>query len=184
MEIISNSLEITGYTVKIWEREAFHIVGYTLIVPPGRKGAGMIPKFWDEVAADGRLAKLTNAEPTRPWLLGLGSWDPECEPHGQRYTICIEQTPHTDLLSLAPDPQFYTTEISDTAWMCFELTEKQFLERFWRDNPYKMMVKLGYAFNTAGFNTGLHFDVYPPEFDRETNPNMQFWITVVKKEQE
>jgi hypothetical protein len=53
-------------------------------------------------------------------------------------------------------------------------------DRFWRDNPYKMMGVLGYAFNGRDFSVGLHFDVYPPGFDPVQNPAMEFWITVVK----
>ena len=34
MKYLGNSEEITGFRVKIWEREAFKITGYTYIVPP------------------------------------------------------------------------------------------------------------------------------------------------------
>ena len=67
--------------------------------------------------------------------------------------------------------------------MCFETTQKEFDERFWRDNPYTMMKKLGYQFHRGregDYSVGLHFDAYPPDYDPEENPLMEFWITVVK----
>ncbi len=41
------------------------------------------------------------------------------------------------------------------------------------------MAKLGYAFHTGSFDVGLHFDAYPPGYDPERNPVMEFWITVI-----
>lgn len=64
--------------------------------------------------------------------------------------------------------------------MCFETTQRKLDERLWRDDPYKMMGKLGYEFNTKDYSVGLHFDAYPPDYDPETNPTMEFWITVVR----
>jgi predicted transcriptional regulator YdeE len=180
MEYLTNSEAITGYKVKILKRDAFKVTGFTLIVPPGRRGVDMIPQFWKDVASDGRLGKLTQASSIRPWVLGLGSWDPECEKHGQRYTICIEETEQTDFSHLAEEHALFTMEIGATDWMCFEMTHAQFEARFWRDNPYKMMPKLGYQFNMSGYGVGIHFDAYPPDYDPNKNPTMEFWITIVK----
>ncbi|MDH5441899.1 MAG: hypothetical protein OEY31_14960, partial [Candidatus Bathyarchaeota archaeon] len=94
MQYLEKSEEITGYRVKSWKRDAFRIKGYTIIVPPGRPT--MPRELWKAVSADGRLDKLIKASSVRPWILGLGSWDPECEKGGQRYTVCIEETEHTD----------------------------------------------------------------------------------------
>jgi len=88
METLEHSLAIIGYKVRIRKRGAFKVMGYTILVPP--HSDDLIPQFWREVADDGRLEILKNASSVRPWILGLGSWDPECEKHGQRYTICIE----------------------------------------------------------------------------------------------
>ena len=101
MEYLEKGEEITGYRVKIWKRDAFNIKGYTIIVPPGPSGRTMPQEFWKTVIADERLEKLTKASSVRPWVLGLGSWDPECEKGGQRYTICIEETGHTDFTHLS-----------------------------------------------------------------------------------
>ena len=80
MEYLEKSEEITGYRVKIRKREAFNVAGYTIIVPPGP--GKEIRQFWKDVITDGRLDKLTKASSIQPWVLGLGSWDPECEKGG------------------------------------------------------------------------------------------------------
>ncbi len=84
MEFLPQSEALTGYKVKVTHRGPFRVTGYTLIVPPGLydPAGDPVPRFWHEVTADGRLAKLIAASAVRPWVLGLGSWDPECEPHG------------------------------------------------------------------------------------------------------
>jgi hypothetical protein len=64
--------------------------------------------------------------------------------------------------------------------MCFEMIQSIYDERFWKDNPYRMMPKLGYQFHTGNYDVGLHFDAYPPYYDQVSNPAMEFWITVVK----
>ena len=184
MEYLERSEELTGYRVKIWKRDAFNVTGYTIIVP-ARPGPGnKIREFWDDIIADGRLGKLTEASSVQPWVLGLGSWDPECEKGGQRYTICIEETEYTDFSNLSKEYRLFTKEIGASDWMCFEMTLDKFFERFWRDNPYKMMGKLGYQFHTreGDYSVGLHFDAYPPHlsFPLEGNSVVEFWITVVK----
>jgi len=179
MEYLERSEEIVGYRVKIMHREAFKIRGYTLIVPEHKEY--LVPQFWNEISADGRLEKLKKASSVQPWVLGLGTWDAECEKRGYRYTICIEETEHTDFTSLAQEYTLFTKQIGASDWMCFELTEKKGEERdFWKDNPYVMMKKLGYRFNARDDSVGLHFDAYPPDHDPESNPVMEFWITVAK----
>ncbi len=179
MEYLEQSEQLVGYKVKVVRRGPFTVVGYTLIVPPDSDH--LIPQFWRDVIADGRLEALKKASTTPPWVLGLGSWDPECEKRGQRYTICIEETEHTDFSQLARADPLYRTTISDSEWMCFELSADTPGGKFWRDNPYVMMKTLGYRFYTGGENTGLHFDAYPPGYDAKTNPAMEFWITVTPR---
>lgn len=180
MPYLDNSQDIVGYRVKIVRRDAFRVKGYTLIVPPGTAGEGAIPAFWRDVRADGRLAKLVAASSVRPRVRGLGSWDPECERGGQRYTICLEETPYTDLTRLEREYALFSKEIGASDWMCFEMTWDTLEGRFWRDDPYKMMKRLGYRFHAGDLSVGLHFETYPPELALETNPAVEFWITVVE----
>jgi hypothetical protein len=166
MEYIEHSETITGYRVKLMCRAAFRVTGYTLIVPPHEDER--VAQFWRDVTADGRLEQLRNASTVRPWLLGLGSWDAECERYGQRYTICIEQTACTDFTSLARAHRLFTKEIGASEWLCFEMTRAKYDERFWQDNPYRMMKRLGYKFYARGDSVGLHFDAYPPDYGAVT----------------
>jgi predicted transcriptional regulator YdeE len=181
MEYIERSEEITGYRVKVMSREAFTVVGYTIVVPP--RDQTMIRRFWDDVVADGRLEALKAASSVPPWYLGLGSWDPACQKGGQRYTICIEETDHTDFAPLALQHSLFPKDIGASDWMCFEMMRKgpEDDRKFWKANPYKMMGKLGYQFHTGpGYGLGLHFDACPPDYNEDTNPACEFWITVVK----
>jgi predicted transcriptional regulator YdeE len=179
MTILERSEEITGYKTYVVHRPAFTITGYTLIVP-AHADRELIPQFWSDVLGDGRLEALKGASRVPAWVLGLGSWDAACEKHGQRYTLCIEATQHTDFTALARRQALFTMEIGESDWLCFKLTQAKYDARFWRDNPYKMMKPLGYQFNMDAPNVGLHFDAYPPGCDEAHQPEMEFWITVKK----
>lgn len=178
MAYIEQSEAICGYKVKIVHRGPVKIAGFTRIIPP--RGDELVGRFWDEVSADGRLDGLKSASSAPVWVLGLGSWDPECQKGGFRYTICIEETEGVDFSALERAYPLYRAVIDETDWMQFEMTVEAHRSRFWHDNPYKMMKPLGYAFNTGGFNTGLHFDAYPPGFAGTPEARMEFWITVKK----
>ena len=179
MIYLDGSEELTGYRVKVMQREAFRVTGYTLIVPPGANK--MIPMFWDDIISDGRLERLKQVSAVPTWVLGMGSWDEACEKHGSRYTICIEENEHTDISQLSSGEALFSKAIGASDWLCFEMTQQKYDERFWRDNPYKMMKVLGYRFRMDDPSVGLHFDAFPPDFDLETNPAMEFWIAVFKQ---
>ncbi len=176
VEYLEGSERTVGYRTKIRRKKAFQVTGYTLIVPPKAEGQ-LIPRFVGELMADGSLEALAKAAPVRPWVLGLGSWDPECEPGGQRYTVCIEETEGADLGRLSTKHPLHTQRFEACEWMCFEMTDKQ----LWRDDPYTMLRKLGYRFH---LRVGVHFDAFPPEFDKERNPAVELWISVAKASEE
>ncbi len=185
MIYVEGSEQITGYKVKLMSRGPFRVTGYTLVAPPGKRGAAMVPRLWDEVIADGRLARLSAASSVPTPIFGLGSWDPECPKGGQRYTICIEETDKTDFTGLAAEFSLFTKQIGASDWLCFETSlGKAYPDRFWRDNPYKMMGPLGYRFKTGegDYSIGLHIEAYPPgfSFGSDRNTAMEFWITVEK----
>jgi predicted transcriptional regulator YdeE len=179
MDYIEDSEALTGYRVKLRRRDAFSVAGYTLIVPPHQDGA--VPRFWSEVRADGRYEALQAASAVPTCVLGLGSWDPECEQGGQRYTICIEQTEQTDFSALAAEEGIFTKDIGASDWLCFETTFGNYMTRFWQDNPYEMMTWLGYRFHTRDFSVGLHFEAYTPDCAFSPEAPIEFWITVVKE---
>ncbi len=185
MPYLEGSRELTGYTVKLMTRGPFSVRGYTIVAPPGRRGEAQIPQLWDSVIADGRLAKLTRVSRTPTPVLGLGSWDPACPRGGQRYTICIEETADTDFTSLAAECDLFGKRIGASDWLCFQTSlGEEYPGRFWKDNPYQIMGKLGYRFHVAegDYSIGLHFEAYPPAFSfgSPENTAMEFWITVAK----
>jgi hypothetical protein len=181
MAYLEGSEGTTGYRVWSWRREPFVVAGYTAVLPPGGQEKG----FWDGVVSDGRLERLAASSSVQAWVLGLGSWDPECEPHGWRYTICLEETEYTDFSSLTREEGFFRKEIGASEWLCFETAFGTFPVRFWKRDPYRMLEKLGYAFHTGpgDYSIGLHFEGYPPGFVPEPGSPMEFWITVAKAEQ-
>jgi hypothetical protein len=189
MEYIEGSKGTTGYDVSVTRRDSFHIRGYTLVAPPGKRGEVEIARLWDQLISEGKLAKLVSASATPPNVLGLGSWDPECPKGGQRFTVCIEETAGTDFTAFGPGEQLFSKVIGASEWLCFEvILGDQYPKRFWRDDPYKMMGPLGYRFHTApdDYSVGLHFEVYPPgfSFGSGTNKDMQFWISVLRSSPE
>ncbi len=179
MYYLTQSKEKVGYKVRVWHRPAFNVVGFTHRVPANATES-FVPEIWKSLKNDGRLQLLSHCTPIRPWILGLASWDSTCEENGYRYTICIEQTSRVDLSSLRGVPDFFIKEIGASDWMHFELTDDLFPQQFWNDNPHKMLSLLGYAFNMrhGDESIGLHFDAYPPDYDPNRNPRMEFWITV------
>ncbi len=180
MVYLEQSEQLIGYKVKIIHRPAFRVTGFTALIPADA-GGDAVARFWDEIAGDGRLEKLQKASSVPPWLLGLGSWDPECEKKGFRCTVCIEETDHTNFSSLKQEYPLFTKEIGESDWMCFEMTEDRLMGQFWKDNPYQMMKPLGFKFYAKDASVGLHFDAYPPDFVPGTNAMMEFWITVTRR---
>ena len=177
MQYIDQSEVLTGYRAGVFHKAAFQVVGFTLIVPP-KSSSNMVPNFYDQVIADGRMEKLKKASSIPTWMLGLSSWDEECEKKGFRYTICIEATEYTDFSPLENEYELFTKQIGESDWLSFEMTQEKYFERFWKDNPYKMMGPLGYKFNMQDLSVGLHFDAYPPDYEPVLKPRMEFWITV------
>ncbi len=177
---LERSIELTGYRVSILHKPAFQIVGYTLIVPPHQDKA-MIPPFIGQVMADGRFDSLKQAAAPSAPILGLGSWDEDCQPHGMRYTMCIEETPSTQTSHLFAQYPLHRQTFEACEWMCFDIPQgPDGLDQFWEANPYQLMRLLGYRFHLI---VGVHFDVHPPDYDAQANPGMEFWITVKKEDE-
>ncbi len=177
---VENAEQIIGYKVKIMPKPVFQVTGYTMIVPP-KAAAQTIPPFVAGVTADGRLDALRRASPVPTWILGLGSFDGECHPDEWRYTICIERTERADFRRLAEQYPLHTQRFEKCDWMCFEISQQRFLgelKLFWVDDPYKMLRALGYRFH---LRVGVHFEAYPPDYDEQKNPGMEFWISVAKQ---
>ncbi len=169
--------EITGYRVKVMRKPAFRVTGYTVVIPPN-DWTRMIPEFVGQIMTDGRLDSLKRASTVPTWILGLGSWDDQCQPDGMRYTMCIEETEYTDLRLLGKSYLLHTQRFESCEWMCFEVPEERFdSDQFWKDDPYRMLRALDYRFH---LRVGVHFDAAPPDHD-EKKWGMEFWISVAKE---
>jgi transcriptional regulator with XRE-family HTH domain len=175
---INGSEDTVGYRVKIMHKPAFQIVGFTRIIPPHDE-SNLVGKFVSEVISTGKIDLLRSSSSNPPWILGLGSWDEECEPGGQRYTMGIEETDETDLRELDLRYKLHRQAFERCDWICFEVPQDRFDSgRFWVDNPYQMLSDLGYRFHRR---VGVHFDAVPPRHDPEKNPGVEFWISVMRE---
>ncbi len=177
---LEGSEEITGYKVKIIPKPTYQVTGYTLIVEPGQE-SNMVAQFMAKLATDGRLETLKKASSIPTRILGLGSWDEACQPGGMRYTVCLEENAQTDLSRLLKQYPLHTEAFEACEWMCFEIPRGEMgMEQFWKDDPYRMLQALNYRFH---LRVGVHFDVYPPDYDARNNSCMEFWISVQKQDE-
>ena len=175
---LERSRGITGYRVGIMRKPAFRVIGYSKVIPPNSE-TEMVPRVVGELTADGSLDVLRKATSATSWILGLGSWDEECQPGGMRYTMCIEETELTDLSRIARRHPVHTQRFEACEWMCFEVPRERFISgAFWKDDPYRMLRALGYRFH---LRVGVHFDASPPDHDEASNWGMEFWISVARE---
>lgn len=177
MSYIEDSMTKVGYKVRVIEKEDIVVMGYTHVFPKEPEENDTEPNFIELLKKDGRFDKLFRIKGNNP-MMGLGSWDPECEPGGMRYTLCVEKSSDGNSNLLLEDKDYFEKAIGSSLWLCFEVPQTD--DRFWKDNPYAMLKKLGYSFHTGSFDVGLHFDVFPDDYDRVSNSAYEFWITVVK----
>ena len=180
-EYMPNCRALTGYKVKLRQREPFVVRGYTILVPPGLTGKVTVADFWQDVRADGRLERLVRASTVQPWVLGVSSWDPMCDAQSRRYTVGIEENENTDFSPIESGFPLFSQTIVASDWNCFELTRQQLDETFWMDNPYAMVRKLGYESNPGEPRRIIQVDALPPLYDPQKNATMEFWITATKR---
>jgi hypothetical protein len=93
--------------------------------------------------------------------------------------MCIEETEDTDMRQLDLRYKLHRQAFERSDWMCFDVPQDRFDSgQFWKDNPYQMLRALGYRFHVR---VGVHLDAVPPDHDEETNPGVEFWISVKKE---
>ena len=159
MTRIEESVRTIGYQADLFEKEAFRIIGFSAIHKPDT------PDFelWERLKNDGRLKRLMTAS-TTVQLFGCSSFDPQAtigHPEGSyRHTVCIEETPELDSSILDAD-ELFSLDIPASKWISFNLTKERFYNGkdylFWGDDPYAMIVRLGFRFN---WTVALHMDVF------------------------
>lgn len=157
--VIEGSVSLVGYEAELFEKDDFQVIGYSALHKPDT------PDFelWERLRDDGRLDLLIEAS-SRAELFGCSSGDSEATvdlPKGSyRHTVCIEVTTGVDLGPLKSD-ELFRIHIPASKWVCFNFTKERFYDgrdyRFWGDDPYGMVRRLGFRFN---WSVALHMDVF------------------------
>jgi hypothetical protein len=153
----------------IIEKQPFDLVGFTKIVISGGEQ-------YDEVRKSNRwdiLRQIGGADKT---IYGIASFDKECTKDHYRYTLAVQKPGD---LAKFPDyeRQLFPFHVKQSSWCVFTL--EHFVRQygnFWEANPYKMIEKLGFAFNTQ---LNFHLDVYPEAYVTDDDP-MEFWMPIKK----
>jgi hypothetical protein len=152
-----------SYRVRYQELPAFDVHGFTKIVASGGEQ-------YCEVRGDGRWQVLRKMAGDDGSIYGVASLDKACPKDKYRYTVGVrapaECTEGHDLFPI---------HIKASAWLVFTLEDfdSQYGD-FWQDDPYALIKKLGWDFNTA---VGLHIDAYAPSFVSEHDA-MEFMMPV------
>ena len=152
-------------TYQAWP--AFTVTGITRIVASGGE-------VYNAVRRDGRWEALRRLGGEDATLYGVASFDKACSQGTYRYTLGVKGALTTagDLLA---GETLFSLPIRQAGWLVFELDdfEAQY-GGFWRDDPYRMVQELGWAFD---YGVGLHIDVFPPAYVSDHDP-MSFMMPV------
>jgi hypothetical protein len=148
---------------------AFELVGFTKIVKSGGE-------LYSEARQDGRWDVLRTLAGEDGTVYGVASRDEECTKGHYRYTLAVKAAADKLEESSLRDSLF-SIQIREAEWIFFAIEdfEAQY-GRLWRDDPYKMIAKLGWAYNSE---VGLHIDVFPPSYSAESD-SMEFMMPVSK----
>jgi hypothetical protein len=155
------------FRYKIIAKAPFDLLGFTKIVISGGEQ-------YDEVRKDGRwdvLRQIAGADKT---IYGIASFDKECTKNHYRYTLAVVKPDDAGKLA-GYESQLFPFHVNESTWCVFTLEhfEKQY-GIFWGQDPYKMIQKLGFAFNNR---LGIHLDVYPEAY-KTNDDEMEFWMPV------
>ncbi len=143
-----------AYPTRSLALAAFDLAGFTQIVQSG--GA-----LYEGVRRDGRWDELRRLAGEDGSIYGVASHDHECPEGWYRYTMAVADEPLAAGVPGGTD-RLHTIHIGASEWVAFALEDfaAQY-GRFWRDNPYALIERLGREFNT---DVGLHLDVFGPTY--------------------
>jgi hypothetical protein len=148
------------YRTTYQEWPAFTVTGVSKITASGGE-------VYDAVRCDGRWEALRRLGGDDATLYGVASFDKAASQGAYRYTLGVKDALATvgDLLA---GETLFSLPIRQAGWLVFELDDfaAQWGE-FWRDDPYRMVQELGWAYDAK---VGLHIDVFPPAFVSEHDP--------------
>lgn len=152
-----------GYRTRYQELPAFDLIGFTKIVKSGGE-------LYGEVRSDGRWEVLRSIAGDDKTIYGVASLDKDCPKGSYRYTLGVKAPADARL-----PKDLFSMHIKPSGWIVFEL--ESFVAqygKFWGDDPYKMIKKLGWDFNSR---LGLHIDAYAPSYSSDSDP-MEFMMPV------
>jgi len=158
---------LTGYSTKYQKLPAFDLTGFTKIVPSGGE-------LYDEVRGDGRWEVLRSIAGDDKTIYGVASLDKECTKGRYRYILAVKTT-EDRVRNAGLGDSLFSIHIRESEWIVF--TIENFVAqygKFWGDNPYNLVKKLGWEFNPV---VGLHIDVYPPSYS-SNDDRMEFMMPV------
>ena len=148
------------YRTTYQEWPAFTITGVSSLTASGGE-------LFDAVRRDDRWEALRRLGGNDATLYGVASFDKAGSQGAYRYTLGVKNA-----LATAGDPlageELFSLPIRQAGWLVFELDD--FAAQwgaFWRDDPYRMVQELGWAYDAR---VGLHIDVFPPAFVSEHDP--------------
>jgi len=162
---------LTGYSTKYLRLPAFDLTGFTKIVPSGGE-------LYDEVRGDGRWEILRNIAGHDKAIYGVASMDKECTNGRYRYTMAAKAS-EENIRNANLCDSLFTMHIKESEWIIF--TIESFAAqygKFWGDNPYNLIQKLGWDFNSM---LSLHIDVFPLSYSKENDGCMEFMMPVRRR---
>ncbi len=161
-----DSQTLSGYRTRNLKLPAFDLTGFTKIVKSGGEQ-------YDAVRNSSRWDLLRRIGDDHT-IYGVASHDKECGKDFYRYTMAVK-APVERFGVPCPYDDLFTLHIKESDWLVFALDSfnKQY-GKFWQDDPYAMLKKLGWAFN---MRVGMHIDVMAPDFVSDDG-YMEFWMPV------
>jgi len=146
---------------------AFDVIGFTKIVRSGGE-------LYEEARNDGRWQVLKSIAGDAKTTYGVATVDKDCSKGSYRYTLGVkapvDQSRDTGLYD-----DLFSIHIARSGWIILSLEHfgAQYGD-FWRDDPYKLVNRLGWVFDSA---VGLHIDAFPPSYASDHDA-MEFMMPV------
>jgi predicted transcriptional regulator YdeE len=160
---------LASYCPRLVSLPAFDLIGFTSLVESGGEQ-------YEAVRADGRWEVLRQMAGHDKTIYGVASHDPEAPEGHYRYTVAVTAAPSHPEAADVPREMF-AMHIGASEWVVFALEcfSAQY-GRFWANNPYSLVKRLGLAFNNE---IGLHIDAYPPSYVSDAD-SMEFMMPVIR----
>ena len=161
--------EVMGFVYKEVFLHSFEVIGFTKITQSGGE-------VYKEIRNGEKWELLKKMNEKDKTIYGIASMDKECPEHFYRYTIGIKKD---DGYSLNGEYKnnLFLYQVKESNWIIFLINFSTDYEKIWRNNPYKMLNKIGYDFNS---NVGIHdhIDVFKEDYDGH---EMEFWMPIKKE---